>query len=591
VGKSWSLINSLIGKTSKDNNITELCVDDSSTSDDCVIAETFNEFFVSIGSKLASESCSDSMHATKTNNTPRSSTIFKFSEIGVEEVTAGLRNLKISKATGIDMIPSRALKIAADIIAPSITWIFNLSLKTGIFVDAWKKACVLPIYKSGDRRLCENYRPISILPVISKILERSVFDQLYKFLNDNSLLSKYQSGFRPKNSTLTALLQMCDEWHQNLDCGKLIGVVFLDIRKAFDSVDHKILLHKMKTQFGLTSIELGWFESYLMNREQVCNINGQSSSPKKIITGVPQGSILGPLLFLLYINDLPECLSKTTPRLYADDTQIFASSTVYADLIEKLNSDLNQISKWLAINKLQHHPTKTKVMIIGSAQNLKEKVRDSPVMLNGKTIPSTDSFECLGVIIDKRLLWDKHIEKICKKVGAGIAVMKRIKPFVPIETMRLIYNALIQPYFDYCSPLWDNCCAYLKEKLQKFQNRAARIIAGASYEIPSADVLETLGWEALEVRRKRNKAILMYRILNNQGASSLKESFTRISALEINYNLRNSSTDLVLPHPKREFLKNSFKFSGAKLWNSLPLQAKLAQSEYTFKMNINSLDT
>jgi hypothetical protein len=127
---------------------------------------------------------------------------FKFSEIGVEEVTAVLRNLKISKATGIDMIPSRALKIAADIIAPSITWIFNLSLKTGIFVDAWKKACVLPIYKSGDRRLCENYRPISILPVISKILERSVFDQLYKFLNDNSLLSKYQFGFRPKNSTL-----------------------------------------------------------------------------------------------------------------------------------------------------------------------------------------------------------------------------------------------------------------------------------------------------------------------------------------------------------------------------------------------------
>ena len=195
VGKSWSLINSLIGKTSKDKNITELCVDDSSTSDDCVIAETFNEFFVSIGSKLASESCSDSMHATKTNNTSRSSTIFKFSEIGVEEVTAGLRNLKISKATGIDMIPSRALKIAADIIAPSITWIFNLSLKTGIFVDAWKKACVLPIYKSGDRQLCENYRPISILPVISKILESLFLINYTNFLMTTPLYQNINPVF------------------------------------------------------------------------------------------------------------------------------------------------------------------------------------------------------------------------------------------------------------------------------------------------------------------------------------------------------------------------------------------------------------
>ena len=191
VGKSWPLINSLNGY----NNITELCVDNSSTSDDCVIAETFNEFFLSIGSKLASESCSDSMHATKTNNTPRSSTIFKFSEIGVEEVTAGMHNLKISKATGIDMIPSRALKIAADIIAPSITWIFNRSLKTGIFVDAWKKAYVLPIYESGDRRLCKNYRPTSILPVISKILERSVFDKLYKFLRTTPFYQNINPGF------------------------------------------------------------------------------------------------------------------------------------------------------------------------------------------------------------------------------------------------------------------------------------------------------------------------------------------------------------------------------------------------------------
>ena len=265
--------------------------------------------------------------------------MFKFRAISEQEVITELQlsNLKVSKSTGVDTIPARVLKISANIMAPSISWIFNLSLRKGIFVDESKKAWVLPVYKSGNRQNCENYRPISILPFISKVLERLVFNQLYKFLSDNSLLSKHQFRIRPKNSTLTALIQMCDEWYQNMDDGNLNGVVFLDIRKAFDSVDHQILLHKIKTQFGLRNIEFDWFASYLTNKEQVCNINGSISSSKNIKTGVPQGSILGPLLFLLYINDLPECLQRTTPCLYADDTQIFASS---AELIDSLNHDL-----------------------------------------------------------------------------------------------------------------------------------------------------------------------------------------------------------------------------------------------------------
>ena len=304
--------------------------------------------------------------------------------------------------------------------------------------------------------------------------------------------------------------------------------IILDIRKAFDSVDHKILLCKMKTQLGLRNVELDWFTSYLANREQVCDINGCISSSKTIKTGVPQDSILGPLLFLLYINDLPDCLHNTTPCLYAD-TQIFASSNDYAELIDSLNFDLNNISQWLAKNKLQHHPTKTEVMIIGSSYNLNNKVYDYPVMLNSKVIPRTNSFECLGVLIDEKLSWDLHVDKKCKKVGSSIAVMKRITPFVPNSTLQTIYKAMIQPYFDYCSPLWGNCSAYLKEKLQRFQNRARRIISGANYEINSADVLESLGWQTLEERRIRNKSILMYKILNNRAAPILKEQFTRRS--------------------------------------------------------------
>ena len=373
----------------------------------------------------------------------------------------------------------------------------------------------MPIYKSNDRQRCENYRPISILPVVSKILERSVFNQIYKFLNDNSLLSKYQSGFRPKNSTLTALLQMCDSFYENMDNGKFNGVVFLDIRKAFDSINHTILLQKMRLQFGITNTELKWFSSYLTNREQVCAVNGTTSSPKKITCGVPQGSILGPLLFLLYINDLTDCLDKTTPCLYADDTQIFSAATDLTELNENLNHDMDKLTEWLNKNKLQYHPTKTKLMYIGSSHNIKTVNCDSSIMINNQPVPRVRSFTCLGVKLDEILEWDDHIERICKKVAASIGTMKRIKPYVPANTLQTIYSALIQPYFDYCSPLWGVCNKTLKDRLQKFQNRAAKIIAGVSLDTRSAEVLGSLGWNELEIRRRTSKSLLIYKILND----------------------------------------------------------------------------
>ena len=182
---------------------------------------------------------------------------------------------------------------------------------------------------------------------------------------------------------------MCDEWYANMDKGKLNGVVFLDIRKAFDSINHNILLEKLETQFEISNNELKWFKSYLTNREQVCKWTFIVSS--KIVCGIPQGSIIGPLLFLLHINDLPRSLKESTPCLYADDTQIFSSSYDYNELIDKLNSDLINISDWLARNKLQYHPTKTKFMIIGSTYNLNNKVHNNPVILNNKPLSRTST--------------------------------------------------------------------------------------------------------------------------------------------------------------------------------------------------------
>jgi retron-type reverse transcriptase len=204
----------------------------------------------------------------------------------------------INKSTALYKIPANILRLSAVIIAPSLTYIFHLSLDTGIYVD-WKRARVIPIYKSEDRRKCENYRPISILPIVSKNFEREVFRQLYGYLSNNSLLSKFQSGFRPKHSTLSGFIQMCDNLLKNMDSGQINCIVFFDVRRAFDSINHEILIDKMRNLFGVTGNQLRWFKSYLNNRVQQCLINGQLSSPKKIICGVPQGSILGPLLFLL----------------------------------------------------------------------------------------------------------------------------------------------------------------------------------------------------------------------------------------------------------------------------------------------------
>ena len=240
---------------------------------------------------------------------------------------------------------------------------------------------------------------------------------------------------------------MCDNWYENMDNGKLTGVVFIDIRKAFDSIDHEILLEKL-AYYGVSQIEYTWFQSYLANRQQQCQVNGFISGKKEIICGVPQGSILGPLLFLIYINDLPNCLRNTTPCLYADDTQVFAASYDFDELANDIKIDLENVTIWLNVNKLQSHPSKTKLMIIGSKQNLTNKIGDldPSIFMNNNPVSSVVSNKCLGVDLDDSLTFHTYIEKICKKNCAGIGVLRRIKPFVPQASLVTLYTALVQPY-------------------------------------------------------------------------------------------------------------------------------------------------
>ena len=295
------------------------------------------------------------------------------------------------------------LKLAGDIVGPSLTSVFKSSIDNGIFPSEWKVAKVTPIFKKGAKSDLNNYRPISLLPIVSKSFKKIVYQQLYDYLNENKLLSNYQSGFRSLYSTQTALLETTNNWSINIDNGLLNGVIFIDLKKAFDTIDHEIILRKL-VNYGVDENSLRWFASYLSNRGQKCNVNGALPYANEISCGVPQGSIIGSILCLIYINDLPNCLATACAKMFADDTNISIPGRTLADLKPMINSELANLNCWLKANRLSLNVAKTEFMIIGSRQRLLAESNDEIyVSLENQQIERVNHTKSLGVTIDDRL--------------------------------------------------------------------------------------------------------------------------------------------------------------------------------------------
>ena len=333
-------------------------------------------------------------------------------------------------------------------------------------------------------------------------------------------------------------------------------------------------------------MQMKWFSSYLSGRTQRCNVSGKLSSARTLSCGVPQGSILGPLLFLIYINDLPNSLRGAVPRMFADDTNLTLSAKTLAELKLALTPELNNLSSWLKANKLSLNVAKTELMIIGSRQRLSAQCDDVEIRIDDQIIKRVVHTKSLGLTIDARLSWGKHVEEICKKVSSAIGALKRVRPFISKETAILIYNTLIMPHFDYCSPVWDCLSGYLSDKLQKLQNRAARVITKSPFDASSNHLLSTLSWERLSLRRKKQKALTMYKTMNDLAPEYLQSLFSQRHSA---YSLRNSEGRLTLSKPSTNYLKRSFSYSGAMLWNNLPKNLKNAASVEHFKRNIKKV--
>ena len=310
-----------------------------------------------------------------------------------------LEKLINNKATGIHGIPNRALKDSAEIIAPSLTDIFNLSLASKVFPDDLKVGKIAPVHKSGDKDQLNNYRPISVLPTVVRVFEKIIYGQLYEYFMTNKLLGNQQFGFRSLHSTALALGKSTSNWWLSMDKGNMNSVIFLDIKKAFDTVDHEILLNKLNC-YGVSDEELLFFASYLQNRSQCCSINGYQSNLKEVICGVSQGSIFGPLLFIIYMNDLPAYVQDANITMHADDTSLDKAIRTSQQLKEELIPAFSKVCKWLEMNKLSLNT------VINYVRNqLDQSPESTPyiIMIDGGEIRRVKSVKYLGMIVDDKL--------------------------------------------------------------------------------------------------------------------------------------------------------------------------------------------
>ena len=510
-----------------------------------------NDFFCNIGEKLSSDipdTINPLMNGDYSANSD--SARFEFRMISPDDLVNVMAKFKKSNGFGVDGISSFFLKIGMPVLAPVLCDIFNWSLASGTFPHNWKIARVSPIYKDGNIEDRSNYRPISVLPVISRLFEKIIFDQMYKYFVANKLFFSDQSGFRALHSVLTCLLKCTNDWYMNFDKGLYTGVIFIDLKKAFDTVDHDILIAKL-CHYGVAGKELDWFKSYITDRKQCCKVNGHVSKLQDIKCGVPQGSCLGPLLFLIYVNDLPFALDRTRATMYADDTSISYSSRSVTDLTQVINADLDSIRLWLEGNKLSLNVAKTQSMILGSGVRLRSLGRNDDTaspdfQINEDRIAFKSNVKYLGVQIDSQLSWKEHITVALSKISRGVGMLKYSKKFLSLETVQKMYLGIVDPHIRYCCSVWGCAGDTILQKLQKIQNRAARIVTNSPFDEASLPLISQLGWLNIREMVDFEIATMVYKSLHGLAPPYMQDMFHKLSDCRKRV-LRSTETDLEIP--------------------------------------------
>ena len=504
-------------------------------------------------------------------NQPKTVSDFSFTPVSEEIVSKTLKNLNVKKATGVDNIPAKALVAANDILAAPFTRLYNLCLATSKYPEGAKAAEIVPIYKKDNALLQKNHRPVSILTSSSKVLEKL----LEQDLTNNCLhyiYNDYLAAFRRNYSCQHVLLELCDNWRMLKEQGAIPGILLADLSKAFDCLPHSLIITKLQA-YGFSKPASTLLADYLSNRPQRVKTGGVTSDWNTILKGVPQGSIMGPIIFNLFMNDIFCTGFNGSLFNYADDNTVLVHGSSHEETSDKLALAAQDIINWCKINQMEANPAKFQAMISNETETREIRITDSTV------INTEPSVKLLGVYLDNKLNFGTHVSEIIRKSSRQLNCLKRIAYSFTLDIKLMLYKAFVASNFNYCPGVWHACGRLNTLKIEKIQHRALKFIF-SDYNSDYETLLKRANLPTLEVSRLRTLALEVFKIYCNLAPSFLRKGF---ELKQHSYNLRSG------PNFHREHCKtvryglHSFRNSGATIWNSLPAGTKSSSDLKTFK--------
>ena len=580
-GKLWKVLNKVTGRDKK------------YTSPSNINADKYNEYFNKIGSNTVSHlqhnddnmfwKCSKSIHE------------FSFNDFDLQAVKKILSTLGEDCNMDVLGFDSKLMFHARDVIAPILLKFYNVSLCTNIVLDDWKLSRITPVYKGkGSTNEEVNYRPISVICHVAKILEKLVQKQVMNYLDENDLITDDQSAYLKHHNTQTSLHRVTNDWLWNINDGLITAMCALDISKCFDTINHQILLKKLKF-YGFNDNAIKWFTSYLYQRGHKVYCNNVYSNVKNVNIGVPQGSVLGPTLFLLYINDINNYLGNATCNMYADDVLIYCSNNDINVLNDNLQASIDNIKQWYDSNLLVVNNSKSNVMMITTRQreailteNLVNNSAPINVKLDDSVLCYVDYCKYLGVHIDKNLNWCQNVNALCKDLNFIVWTLSRLTNVLPIGCLLQIYQSIMQPKIDYAITIWGYSSESNIDKVQRMQNRGIRAILN-NYDYVNVRGIDLLSqYKIMNVKQRRDyfMSLLMFKSIHGLAPTYMNNEI--IMSIEVmQRQTRNVNVnDIFVPDVIRNCTKSSFSYCGPVIWNSLPDDIKECASLISFKSKV-----